>query len=728
MSEVVRQPKNLGTLGLLSVMIMCTSMIFTVAGDAPQTFALTVLGLAGSFALRNPLPRSTRSFIYAGIIALIVTVLSDMIFPIPPDRFFLVPAQIYCPAVIFLAIAATYFDQRDTNLTAVVALTLVAAMLAGNTIAGFTYKPRLAFINRLLVHFHLFYGTMITIQLLAMLAVLPRIDRRILTAGERPLRRSRRTVLLITSIVLVAGGTLFLRKAAFYYESLMRKTFSEIFQKYMRRRSRSVVFGNDVNLWRTVPLLRAQDETIVLRVISEASPGYLRGRVFTHYRDGRWTNPRYGEALPFTEPGGRYAFKLFERHRDAPLQPGAPPPAEVTVYPATYLHDALLYAPGSARRFELIADGLANNPDGILVPREWDQQAGYSMLVPTDQSTSYPRPTFTDRLPPKHYTLLPEAGRDAFADVAHDVFSGDGPAASTIETVGRLIGYFRRGFTYSLGVKIDSREDPVLQFLTEHRKGHCELFASATVLLLRQQGIAARYVTGFICEEQHPAGSHWLARLKHAHAWAEAYIPETESWVLVESTPATGIPNGVQRAGFLAAVKDAIQLWWMHLLAKLKRGYIAEVVLQSLIAVGRLVWFCVASPLRGSLFLILALLALRRYTRRRQQHAPDDILLPPEKRRLQNILAGLQQHIRRVLDCERPPETTLREWAQQIAASATPQSQTIIHELFSEYEQLRYRQAPPKDSVVDEFGSKARRQIKSIRPQPQDTEREGMNP
>lgn len=722
MSDAARQHKNLGTLGLSSVMIMCTSVIFTIAGDAPQIFVLALFGLAGSFAVRTPFPRTTRSFVYAGIGALVVTVLSDMIFPVDPDRFFLIPAQIYCPAVIFLAIAATYFDQRDSNLTAIVALTLVGAMLAGTTIAGFTYKPRLAFVNQLLIHFHPFYGAVITIQLLAMLAVLPRIDRRIPLPVPQQNRRSRRIVLLAISIVVVAGGTLFLRKAAFYYENLMRKTFGELLQNYMRRRSRSIVFGNDVNLWRTLPLLREQDETVVLRVISETSPGYLRGRVFTDYRNGRWTTPRYGDPLPHTEPGGRYAFKLFERDRDDALRPGAAPPPEVTVYPATYLHDALLYAPGSAQRFELIADGLADNPDGILVPREWEQRAGYSMLVPSDRSACYPRPTFDALPPPKHYTHVPEAIKDGLADINRNVHSGGSTAASTIETVGRLRSYFRRNFAYSLGVKMDSRADPVLQFLTEHRKGHCELFASATVLLLRQQGIAARYVTGFVCEEQHPAGSHWLARLKHAHAWAEAYIPETRRWLLVESTPATGIPSGVQQAGFLAAVKDWIQVCWINLLAKLKRGYIAEILVQSLVAVGRFLWFCVADPFRGPLLLILAVLAVRRYARRRQRHVPEDTLLPPEKQRLQGILVGIQQHIRRVLGNERPPEATLREWAQQIAPAATPQSQTIIHELFNEYEQLRYRQATPPDAVVEAFAGKARRQLKSIRPQPQNAE------
>ncbi|MBT4822721.1 MAG: hypothetical protein HON70_43840, partial [Lentisphaerae bacterium] len=81
MSKAAENTKDRGTLALLGLMIMCNAVIFTVAGDAPQTFVLAVVGLAGSFVMRTPLPRTTRTFVYAGITALVVTVLSDMIFP-----------------------------------------------------------------------------------------------------------------------------------------------------------------------------------------------------------------------------------------------------------------------------------------------------------------------------------------------------------------------------------------------------------------------------------------------------------------------------------------------------------------------------------------------------------------------------------------------------------------------------------------------------------------------
>ncbi|MBT5604599.1 MAG: hypothetical protein HN742_27345 [Lentisphaerae bacterium] len=57
MSKAAENTKDRGTLALLGLMIMCNAVIFTVAGDAPQTFVLAVVGLAGSFVMRTPLPR-----------------------------------------------------------------------------------------------------------------------------------------------------------------------------------------------------------------------------------------------------------------------------------------------------------------------------------------------------------------------------------------------------------------------------------------------------------------------------------------------------------------------------------------------------------------------------------------------------------------------------------------------------------------------------------------------
>ena len=100
--------------------------------------------------------------------------------------------------------------------------------------------------------------------------------------------------------------------------------------------------------------------------------------------------------------------------------------------------------------------------------------------------------------------------------------------------------------------------DPVESFLLGERPGHCELFASAAVLLLRVRGVPARYVTGFRGGEWNGVGGYVAVRDDRAHAWAEAFVPD-KGWVRVDATPPGPPPP---RAGQLSEVMDALDYFW----------------------------------------------------------------------------------------------------------------------------------------------------------------------
>ena len=80
-------------------------------------------------------------------------------------------------------------------------------------------------------------------------------------------------------------------------------------------------------------------------------------------------------------------------------------------------------------------------------------------------------------------------------------------------------------FTYSLKPQQrDYRIDPIEDFITNHPQGHCEYFATTLTLMLRSQGIPARMVVGYKCDEYNPLGSFFQVRQLHAHTWVEAYL------------------------------------------------------------------------------------------------------------------------------------------------------------------------------------------------------------
>jgi hypothetical protein len=79
-------------------------------------------------------------------------------------------------------------------------------------------------------------------------------------------------------------------------------------------------------------------------------------------------------------------------------------------------------------------------------------------------------------------------------------------------------------------------ETPLSQFLLTTRAGHCEYFASATVLLLRKLGVPARYATGYAVQESSKEDDFFIVRERHGHAWALAHVDG--DWIEVDSTPA----------------------------------------------------------------------------------------------------------------------------------------------------------------------------------------------
>jgi len=82
-------------------------------------------------------------------------------------------------------------------------------------------------------------------------------------------------------------------------------------------------------------------------------------------------------------------------------------------------------------------------------------------------------------------------------------------------------------------------------FLFSLRRGHCELFASSMVLMLRSQGIAARLATGFLGAEYNPIEGYYIVRQSNAHAWVEAYVDD-QGWRVFDPTPPAGRPASTE--------------------------------------------------------------------------------------------------------------------------------------------------------------------------------------
>lgn len=103
-------------------------------------------------------------------------------------------------------------------------------------------------------------------------------------------------------------------------------------------------------------------------------------------------------------------------------------------------------------------------------------------------------------------------------------------------------GRFQRTFGYTLDTSAFSNsENHLTRFLTEARRGHCEYFATAMVLMLRARGIPARVVNGYVSDEwSESQGGYYVVRQQNAHSWVEAFITG-RGWTMFDPTPADGM-------------------------------------------------------------------------------------------------------------------------------------------------------------------------------------------
>lgn len=138
--------------------------------------------------------------------------------------------------------------------------------------------------------------------------------------------------------------------------------------------------------------------------------------------------------------------------------------------------------------------------------------------------------------PERRHLLVPQEQRALFDSIISELPTGGTSGSERLELVRTFLA---NGFSYSLNVEKDRwkrpEKDPLETFLLDTKSGHCELYATATTLLLRQLGIPSRYVTGFAVREKERFGKRYVVRERHAHAWSEAYI--NDGWVVVDTTP-----------------------------------------------------------------------------------------------------------------------------------------------------------------------------------------------
>ena len=255
-----------------------------------------------------------------------------------------------------------------------------------------------------------------------------------------------------------------------------------------------------------------------------------RGVVYDTYMDGAWVK-RFQTQVPYaeSEDARTVQYEVLLEPVDQRTLPSYGLPIDAQLKPH--------------RPFVVIGHTLQSS------------EAVHSRIL--YQVSAYAVAAFPEDIPPENYLGIPRSLKDPLAVLARHLEKRD-----ALQTASGLEAYLRGGFEYTLSPGV-AQGDPVLHFLTATRKGHCEYFASAMVLLLRSLQIPSRVVGGYAGGEWNELGRYFLVRQSDAHTWVEAWI-EGRGWVTFDPTPAALVEEAASFQSRLVRMLDLMAYRWYY--------------------------------------------------------------------------------------------------------------------------------------------------------------------
>ncbi|HEY5952138.1 MAG TPA: DUF3488 and transglutaminase-like domain-containing protein [Kofleriaceae bacterium] len=434
------------------------------------------------------------------------------------------------------------------------------------------------------------------------------------------------------------------------------------------------------------------DDTVVMRV--EIDPKYggrdraevhWRGVAFDHYEGGRWTRTRLAPETRVT----RYIVRNgIERYLlDWQNSGWANDAVNTGVKQDIWLEPLdsdVLFGASNPRVFEMAAVARKRKPHSMHND-ELRVEHGNTLHYTVWSDYGLPSPdelrAASGNTPPNYsvYLQLPvEITRETVA-LSHRITDG---LPTNYDKAVALERWLETNLSYTLELKDPGKTEPVHFFLFDRKKGHCEYFASAFVVLARAAGIPTRQVNGFLGGEWNEYQGYVAVRAGDAHSWAEVFFPG-KGWVTFDPTPAA--PGGqLGRGGSgwrakLGRFVDTLRFQWskwvieydlvaqLSLFKDIGRALktAATTVRDAIVALLQY-W-----PLLAGLAAAIAgAMALRRRRGREMEHGAR-----VHKPRARSPIAAVYDQVTKQLakhGTRRDPGVTPRELANRVAAKGDP--------------------------------------------------------
>ncbi|MBI2299544.1 MAG: transglutaminase domain-containing protein [Armatimonadetes bacterium] len=265
-----------------------------------------------------------------------------------------------------------------------------------------------------------------------------------------------------------------------------------------------------------------------------------RRRVYDRYTGHSWEGMLHGEPVVVVSPGQTDVPVRWNQRWAADNEGGKRvyqqihfiAPGDLAAAPMV----TRLRLPSSATTWPLYLDRYG---DALL-----SFQAGATV----DVESWVPRPDKAavrqaQPVDPRQWTALlhvPVTSRASVEPVAAALSAGK---TNLYDVALAIENYLETQFTYDQAAKVPRRSADAMEYYFEHKRGACDLIATAMVLLARSSGIPARVAVGYNKGTRQDDGS-WLVTRADAHAWAELYF---DGFGWLDFNPA--VPSATAGAG-----------------------------------------------------------------------------------------------------------------------------------------------------------------------------------
>jgi transglutaminase-like putative cysteine protease len=316
---------------------------------------------------------------------------------------------------------------------------------------------------------------------------------------------------------------------------------------------------------------------------------------------------------------------------------------------AAYLRrgKGILPAPSGARELDdLLVVELAKNPLGAVRVEEGLGLVRYGVRYGEGTADAPPRTLDI---------VVPRSEQPAVTRAAAELGLGNKTPEQAVIAVR---AWFSSRFRYA---RFQGERPPgtsaLEDFFFRTRAGHCEYFATGTVLLLRAAGIPARYAIGYAVHEWSAMERRWVVRANDAHAWTLAWL--NGRWVEIDTTPGEWMPAERETASFWTPLDD---LWsWVTYLFSRWRWSEREDRMT-----GSIGWLLVP---------LVALLAWSLYRRRRVARAgaagAAAAPAPPPRRGEDSAFYLVERRLGEIA-FPRAPGESLARWLARVQAARLP--------------------------------------------------------